>query len=44
MERMQKIGTLPLRSAAQVGPSRIGIGFEKLDRKVFDLVRRGKFL
>ena len=36
MERMQKIGTLPLRSAAQVGPSRIGIGFEKLDRKVFE--------
>ena len=36
MERMQKIGTLPLRNAAQVGPSRIGIGFEKLDRNVFD--------
>ena len=36
MERMKKIGTLPLRSAAQVGPSRIGIGFEKLDRKVFE--------
>lgn len=36
MERMKKIGTLPLRNAAQVGPSRIGIGFEKLDRKVFE--------
>ena len=28
MERMKKIGTLPLRNAAQVGPSRIGIGFD----------------
>ena len=36
MERMQKIGKLQPRSAAQVGPSRIGLGFEKLDRKVFE--------
>ena len=36
MERMQKIGALPLRSAAQVCPSRSGIGFEKLYRKVFE--------
>lgn len=36
MERMQKIGVLSPRSAAQVGASRIGIGFEKLDRKVFE--------
>ena len=36
MERLRKIGRLPARSAAQIRQNRLGIGFEKLDRNVFD--------
>ena len=36
MVKLKKIGKLRPKSAAQVGLSRLGIGFEKLDRAVFD--------
>lgn len=36
MERLQKIGRIAFRSAAEVRSSRLGIGFEKLDRDLFD--------
>lgn len=36
MERLKKIGSLPHYSAKDVINSRLGIGFEKLDRDVFD--------
>ena len=36
MERLRKIGSLPKLSAKEIEFSRIGIGFEKLDRGVFD--------
>lgn len=36
MERLIHTGHLTLKNAKQVGPSRLGVGFEKLDRKVFD--------
>ena len=36
MERLKKIGTLPKLSSSEIDHSRIGIGFEKLDRGVFD--------
>ena len=36
MERLQKIGTVSLHSAQEIPFSRLGIGFEKLDRNVFD--------
>ena len=36
MERLTKIGKLPVYSASEVSSSRLGIGFEKLDRDVFD--------
>ncbi len=36
MERLKKIGKLRYYSASEVQDSRLGIGFEKLDRNVFD--------
>lgn len=36
MERMLKIGGLKKRNSSEIHESRIGIGFEKLDRDVFD--------
>ena len=36
MERLKRIGSLPRRSSGEIASSRIGIGFEKLDRGVFD--------
>lgn len=36
MERLEKIGNVKLRSAAEISETRLGIGFEKLDRAVFD--------
>ena len=36
MERLKKIGKVPQKSASEVKTSRLGIGFEKLDRDVFD--------
>ena len=39
MEQLQKIGHLVPKSAAEIGSSRLGIGFEKLDRAVFDPTR-----
>ena len=36
MERLKKIGTLPTISSQELEHSRLGIGFEKLDRAVFD--------
>ncbi|MBQ9325297.1 MAG: cellulase family glycosylhydrolase [Clostridia bacterium] len=36
MERLQKIGHLKAASAQEIGWSRLGVGFEKLDRKAFD--------
>ena len=36
MQRLQKIGHVTPKNAAQVHSSRLGIGFEKLDRDVFD--------
>ena len=36
MHRFQKIGEIKAKTAAEVGFSRLGIGFEKLDRAVFD--------
>lgn len=36
MERLNKIGTLPRISAKDTDFSRLGLGFEKLDRDVFD--------
>lgn len=36
MQRLQKIGHVTPKNAAQVRSSRLGIGFEKLDRDVFD--------
>ncbi|MBP5270785.1 MAG: beta-galactosidase, partial [Clostridia bacterium] len=36
MRGLEKIGTLTRKSADQIGNSRLGIGFEKLDRNVFD--------
>ena len=36
MERLKKIGVVPRLSAAEVESSRLGIGFEKLDRGLFD--------
>ena len=36
MERLKKIGTIPSKSALEIKNSKIGIGFEKLDRNVFD--------
>lgn len=36
MERLQKIGMVKHASAAEIGASRLGVGFEKLDRKAFD--------
>ena len=36
MERLKKIGVLPRVSASEIASSRLGIGFEKLDRDVFD--------
>ncbi len=36
MERLKKIGRLEFKGASEIKSSRIGIGFEKLDRAVFD--------
>lgn len=36
MERLKKIGKISFKSASEIGESRLGIGFEKLDRDVFD--------
>ncbi len=36
MERLTKIGTVKPKSSLEVKNSRLGIGFEKLDRDVFD--------
>ncbi len=36
MERLNKIGCVISKSAAEVDKSKLGIGFEKLDRAVFD--------
>lgn len=36
MERLQSVGTVRRRTAAEVQKTRLGIGFEKLDRAVFD--------
>ena len=36
MDRLKKIGKVKTFSSSQVKFSRIGIGFEKLDRNVFD--------
>ena len=36
MERLQKIGQVKRKSSLEVKESPIGIGFEKLDRDVFD--------
>ena len=35
MDRLTKIGEVRARSAREVDTSRLGIGFEKLDRAVF---------
>ena len=36
MERLRKIGKVQPASAKEIGPSRLGVGFEKLDRKAFE--------
>lgn len=36
MERLIENGQIKIKNARQIGPSRLGIGFEKLDRKAFD--------
>ncbi len=36
MERLEKVCQLVSRSACEIGPSRLGIGFEKLDRGAFE--------
>lgn len=36
MERLIPVGTLPYKSSKDISFSKIGIGFEKLDRAVFD--------
>lgn len=36
MERLKRIGQIKVKSAAEVEKTRLGIGFEKLDRAVFD--------
>ena len=36
MERLIKVGKIEPKSSLQVKKSKIGIGFEKLDRDVFD--------
>ncbi len=36
MERLIRVGNVPAKGASQITKSRIGIGFEKLDRNVFD--------
>lgn len=36
MERLKQIGRVKPASAAEIGWSRLGVGFEKLDRKAFD--------
>ena len=36
MERMKKVGTVAPKAAVDVKKTRLGIGFEKLDRNVFD--------
>ncbi len=36
MQRLTKIGQITPKSASQIDHSRLGIGFEKLDRNVFD--------
>ena len=36
MERLKKIGVLKTAPACEIGESRIGLGFEKLDRKAFE--------
>ena len=36
MERLIKIGKIVPKKASEIKNSRIGIGFEKLDRKIFD--------
>ena len=36
MERLKRIGQLGTHPASEIGESRIGIGFEKLDRDIFD--------
>ena len=36
MERLIQIGTVKRKTAADVTDTRLGIGFEKLDRAVFD--------
>ena len=36
MERLKKIGVVAPKCASEIRESRLGIGFEKLDRNVFD--------
>ena len=36
MERLEKIGKVKARASSEIKHSRIGLGFEKLDRNVFD--------
>ena len=36
MERLKKIGKVSFKKTSEIEKSRIGIGFEKLDRDVFD--------
>ena len=36
MERLKKIGQIKPKNARDIKESKLGIGFEKLDRDVFD--------
>ena len=36
MEQLKKIGQIIAKSASEIGTSKISLGFEKLDRDVFD--------
>ena len=36
MQRLTEVGKIPPKSSNEIKQSRIGIGFEKLDRGVFD--------
>ena len=36
MDRLQKLGTVKTVCSSQVGTSPLGLGFEKLDRGVFE--------
>ena len=36
MERLKKIGKIKAKNASEINHSKLGIGFEKLDRDAFD--------